>query len=248
MQRRYWEACAAAAVLIACGALAMHELKSSTVVSASGAKKPAFVSWTAYGGSNGGDQYSELTQINRTNANKLEQVWFYPSGNNGFRYGSTRCHRDGVMFLYGKNNNVVAVDATTGKEVWVYDTGNPRQISHRGMAYWESKDRSDQRIFFSMNNELHVVDTKTGKAIPTFGNNGAVDLREGLGQGLRVQTVRQIGSGIPGRVFENLHHPRLGDGEEGQQSPPGDLRAYDVIHGKAGVGNSIRCHIRASGL
>ena len=230
MQRRYREVRAASAVFLGIGALALQLVQNfSTTVSAATAKKPASASWAAYGGSNGGDQYSELTQINRTNATKLQQVWFYPSGNNGFRYGSNPLVVDGVMFLYGKNNNVVAVDAATGKEVWVYDTGNPRQISHRGMAYWESKDRADRRIFFAMNNELHVLDAKTGKAIPTFGNNGAVDLREGLGRD--PSTIRQIGSGTPGRVFENLIILGSATGEE-YESPPGDLRAYDVITGK----------------
>ncbi|HEY8997813.1 MAG TPA: PQQ-binding-like beta-propeller repeat protein, partial [Edaphobacter sp.] len=186
-------------------------------------------SWRAYGGSNDDAQYSPLKQINRSNASQLKPVWFYPSGNNGFRYGSNPLVVDGVMFVYGKDNMIVALDAATGKEIWVYDTQKPRLISHRGMAYWESSDRRDRRLLFHMNNELHELDAKTGKEVLSFGKNGAVDLREGLG---RVpSSIRQIQSGTPGRVFENLYITGSATGEE-YESPPGDLRAFDVQTGK----------------
>jgi quinoprotein glucose dehydrogenase len=229
MQQRDWKACAATAVLLLlCGAVAAREKRSSVTVSAA-EKTPAFVNWSTYGGANGDDQYSPLKQVNRANAAKLQQVWFYPAGGNGFRYGSNPLVVDGVMFVWGKNNNVVALDATTGKEVWVYDTSNPRAVSHRGMSYWESKDRSDRRVFFAANNQLYALDAKTGKLVTSFGNSGAVDLREGLGRPL--SSVRQIESGTPGRVFENLIIEGSATGEE-YESPPGDIRAYDAVTGK----------------
>jgi quinoprotein glucose dehydrogenase len=229
MQRVFWKASAGVGILLVGGIAALysrHEMRS--VSAADGNHKASFTSWTAYGGSNSDAQYSELKQINRTNASKLQQVWFYPSGNNGFRYGSNPLVVDGVMFIWGKDNNVVALDATTGKEVWCFDTNKPRQVSHRGMTYWENKDRSDRRLFFAMNNELHVLDAKTGKPITSFGSNGAIDLREGLGR--PPATIRQIQSGTPGRIFENLIILGSATGEE-YESPPGDIRAFDVITG-----------------
>lgn len=189
----------------------------------------SFTSWTSYGGSNSDAQYSGLKQINRANAGQLKQVWFYPSGNNGFRYGSNPLVVDGVMFVYGRDNNIVALDAVTGRETWSYDTHSPRLISNRGMAYWESRDRSDRRLIFHMNNEIHELDARTGKDLITFGNKGAVDLREGLGRA--PSSIRQIQSGTPGRVFENLYITGSATGEE-YDSPPGDLRAFDVLTGK----------------
>src|SRR5450631_3753049 len=100
MRRRYWEAYAASTIILVSGILLLHHANFSHTVSA--AEAPASVSWTSFGGSSGGDQYSALSQINRTNAGKLQQVWFYPSGNNGFRYGSNPLVIDGVMFVYGK--------------------------------------------------------------------------------------------------------------------------------------------------
>ncbi len=231
MRRVSWKVSTAVWGVAAAGALAgMSMQHSARVVDAAGAtQKTPYVSWTTYGGSNSDSQYSALKQINRTNATQLQQVWFYPSGNNGFRYGSNPLVIDGVMYVYGKDNNVVALDAVTGKEVWVYDTHKPRLISHRGMTYWENKDRSDRRIIFSMNNELHEIDARTGKDVATFGDNGMVDLRQGLGR--KPEGLRQVQSNTPGRVFENLYITGSATGEE-YESPPGDLRAFDVVTGK----------------
>jgi quinoprotein glucose dehydrogenase len=102
-------------------------------------------------------------------------------------------------------------------------------ISERGFTYWESKDRSDRRLFFATNNILHAVDARTGKSIASFGNRGNVDLREGLGRD--INAITEIESGTPGRIFENLLILGSTTGEE-YGSPPGDLRAFDVLTGK----------------
>ena len=99
----------------------------------------------------------------------------------------------------------------------------------RGLNYWESKDQSDRRIILTISNRLQEIDARTGKSIETFGDQGGVDLRVGLGRDL--QTVRQVQSRTPGRVFENLIILGSAPGE-GYISPPGDLRAYDVLTGK----------------
>jgi quinoprotein glucose dehydrogenase len=188
-----------------------------------------YTTWTQYGGDNSDSQYSALKQINRSNVNELQKIWFYPAGNNGFRFGSNPIVVHGIMILFGKNNNLAGVDAVTGKELWVHDNSKARLVSHRGVSFWESKDGSDQRIFFCADNHLHALDLKTGKDIPTFGENGAVDLRTGLGRD--IDSIRQIQSNTPGRVFENLLIMGSATGEE-YDSPPGDLRAFDVLTGK----------------
>ncbi|WP_213803515.1 PQQ-binding-like beta-propeller repeat protein [Granulicella sp. dw_53] len=204
--------------------------RTSVVVRASSAERSApYTTWHNYLGGADSAQYSALKQIDRSNVSELQQVWFYPAGNNGFRYGSNPIVVDNMMFVIGKDNNVVALDATTGAEIWVHDNQKPRNISHRGVTYWESRDRSDRRLLFSTDNMLREIDARTGKTIESFGNKGAVDLREGLG---RVpSTIRQIQSGTPGRVFENLLILGSATGEE-YESPPGDLRAFDILTGK----------------
>lgn len=188
-----------------------------------------YTTWSAYGGGRDSAQYSALTEINKRNVSQLQQVWFYPAGNNGFRFGSNPIVAGNMMFVVGKDNNVVALEATTGKELWVYVIGGSRYISHRGVSYWESKDHTDRRVLFAANNMLHAVDARTGKDIESFGEHGTVDLRMGISRDPKL--VRQIQSGTPGRVFENLILMGSATGEE-YESPPGDLRAYDVISGK----------------
>jgi quinoprotein glucose dehydrogenase len=102
-------------------------------------------------------------------------------------------------------------------------------MSARGMNYWESKDGKDRRLILTMNDYLQEIDAATGLSITTFGANGVVDLREGLGRD--PSTIGRIQSGTPGRVFENLVMLGSATGE-GYMSPPGDLRAYDVVTGK----------------
>ncbi len=60
-------------------------------------------------------QYSGLSQINKTNVDRLEQAWFYPAGDNGFRFGANPIVIDGVMYLVGAHNAIVALDASNGK-------------------------------------------------------------------------------------------------------------------------------------
>ena len=211
-----------AAALVATGTTAK-------VGSASSVASPAYTTWNDYLGSSDSAQYSALKQINKSNVDQLQQVWFYPAGNNGFRFGFNPVIVDNMMYVVGKNNSVVALDATTGREIWVHDNGNPRSFSHRGINYWESKDRTDRRLFFSTNNMLHAVNARTGATIETFGDHGSVDLKEGLGRDPK--TMRAIQSGTPGRVFEDLIILGSATGEE-YGSPPGDLRAFDVRTGK----------------
>ena len=46
----------------------------------------------------------------------------------------------------GNNSVIVALDATTGKEIWTHPAeGRPTK---RGYNYWESKDRTDRRLIF----------------------------------------------------------------------------------------------------
>ena len=105
-------------------------------------------------------------------------------------------------------------------------------MTRRGMNYWESKDGKDRRLIFSISDYLQEIDATTGKSIVTFGNDGVVDLREGLGRD--PATIGRIQSNTPGKVFENLLILGSATGEA-YFSPPGDLRAYDVVTGKLRV-------------
>jgi quinoprotein glucose dehydrogenase len=188
-----------------------------------------YSTWREYGGAPDDLQYSSLKQVNKSNVAELKEVWFYPAGNNGFRFGSNPIVIDDQMFVIGKDNSIVALEAATGKEIWAHPTPKGAGLSNRGLMYWESRDRSDRRVIYGANNRLCELDARTGNTITSFGDQGNVDLRVGLGRD--PDSIRSIGSGTPGKVFENLVLVGSATGEE-YESPPGDLRAYNMITGK----------------
>jgi quinoprotein glucose dehydrogenase len=185
--------------------------------------------WSDFGGAPDSAQYSSLTEINRSNVAKLDIAWSYPTGDaNKYSFNPLVAH--GLMYVLARNNSIVALDAATGKEVWVHPT-NPhgKLITNRGINYWQSKDGSERRLFFARDNLLYAIDAQTGKSIPSFGRGGSIDLREGLGRDPK--TLSLVQSTTPGRVFENLLI--LGSAtNQGYGSAPGDIRAYDVRSGK----------------
>ncbi len=187
------------------------------------------LTWRDYGGAEDAAQYSALHQINRSNVKNLAVAWTYSTGDNN-KYDFNPVAVDGMLYVLAKNNSIVALDATTGKEIWTYDSGpETKVITHRGINYWESTDRSDRRLLFASNHFLRAIDARTGKPILSFGNGGAVDLKEGLGRDPK--TISLVQSTTPGRVFENLLI--LGSAtNQGYGSAPGDIRAFDVRTGK----------------
>jgi quinoprotein glucose dehydrogenase len=182
--------------------------------------------WMDYGGGADSSHYVALTQIKKSNVNKLQVAWTYPTGDNR-SYLFNPIIVDNFMYVLARNSSLVALDAATGKEIWIHE--NLPGLTTRGIAYWESKDRKDRRLIFTMNNFLQQIDARTGKSILTFGNKGLVDLREGLGRDPK--TIARIQPDSPGRVFENLIMLGSATGEA-YFSPPGDIRAYDVVTGK----------------
>jgi len=186
-------------------------------------------SWRDYGGAADAAQYSALSQINRSNVDKLSVAWTYPTGD-GRPYLFNPIVVDGLIYVLAKNNSIVALDASSGKEIWSYSPGaETKVITNRGINYWESKDRSDRRLLFAANHVLHAIDARTGKAILSFGKAGGVDLKEGLGRDPK--TISLVQSTTPGRVFEDLLI--LGSAtNQGYGSAPGDIRAFDAVTGK----------------
>ncbi len=188
-----------------------------------------YATWSDYGGSPEGSQYSSLTQINRSNVSRLEIAWFYFTGDNG-RYWFAPLVVEDTAYVLAKDNSIVALNASTGEERWVHPTDpGTRTITDRGINYWESKDRSERRLFYANNHFLYALDARTGEPVPSFGNAGRVNLKEGLGRD--PDSFSLVQSHSPGRVFEDLLI--LGSAtNEGYGSAPGDVRAFDTRTGK----------------
>jgi glucose dehydrogenase len=182
--------------------------------------------WSSYLGSPDSNQYSALKQISKSNVSKLDVAWTYPAGTGTVRFNPIVV--DGTIYVLGANRAIVALDAASGKELWSH--ANDGAVGDRGMNYWESKDRSDRRLFYMNAGFLTAIDARTGKSVPDFGTNGRVDTRIGLHR--NITNVRPLQTGNPGRIFENLIIMSLPAGGAAYVSNPGDVHAYDVRTGE----------------
>jgi quinoprotein glucose dehydrogenase len=168
--------------------------------------------------------FMDFSQITRANVKDLKVAWFYPHAAAQFNPVVV----DGVLYGLGRNSSsLVALDATTGKEIWIHEGLNG--IVSKGINFWQSEDGKDRRLLFSVNSYLQAIDARTGRSIMSFGKNGIVDLRVGLRRAEGTGASAQQNS--PGRIWRNTI---ILGGSSGEAfiTPPGDIRAYDVITGQ----------------
>jgi len=190
-------------------------------------------SWKDYLGGPTSSHYSDLKQINTSNISKLDVAWSYPTGDD-VSYTFSPLVIDNIAYFAAKQGALVAVEATTGQELWVHPFPTAGGTSSRfggiaglrGANYWESKDRTDRRLFMPVGGFLQAIDARTGKLVDSFGDHGKLDLKIGLDRG-----DRPLASRTPGRIFENILILGSATGE-GYLAPPGDIRAFDVVTGK----------------
>jgi quinoprotein glucose dehydrogenase len=191
------------------------------------AASAADVGWPVNGGPDN-IRYSPLTQINRDNVAQLKVAWSYDS-HDAFKDSEMQSNPivvDGVLYATTPKLRVVAVDAATGREIWVFDpsggVASQRRYRHRGVTVYQD------RVFFTHRNFLWALDRKTGKPIASFGNEGRVDLREGLD---RPAEKMSVSASSPGVIFEDMII--LGSTvPETLPGSPGHIRAFDTKTGK----------------
>jgi quinoprotein glucose dehydrogenase len=189
-------------------------------VSRSGAN----LDWPVYGGQPTNQHYSSLTQINRDNVKKLKVAWTYDTGEEGGLETSPLIVGR-TLYAYTPSQKVIALDAVTGKLLWKFDSGIKAEQPARGVAYWT--DGKEGRILAGVMNYLYALDPKTGKPIPSFGEEGRIDLRKNLRGDYQVQSIALT---TPGIVYKDLIIVG-GEMPETLPAPPGDIRAFDVRTG-----------------
>jgi quinoprotein glucose dehydrogenase len=137
---------------------------------------------------------------------------------------------DGVMYLTTPYQRVVALDPTTGKEIWAFKlpAGNP---ATRGAEYWPGSSTTPAQIVFGTRTGLiYSVDAKTGKPNMAFGDNGVVNMNtEDITRGL---PATANGLSAPPIVYKNLMIAGGTTQENPPQGPAGDVRAWDMNTGK----------------
>jgi quinoprotein glucose dehydrogenase len=144
--------------------------------------------WRTYGGDLGHTRYSPLDQINADNFNKLEVAWRFKTDSLGprpeFQFEGTPLMINGVLYTTaGTRRAVIALDAATGELIWVHGekegargAAAPRQFSGRGLAYW-TDGREERILYVTPGYRLIALNAKNGVPIPSFGNDGVVDLK-----------------------------------------------------------------------
>jgi quinoprotein glucose dehydrogenase len=151
-------------------------------------EKPMNVDWPSYNADTAGSRYLPLDQINASNFNELEVAWRFKTDNIGnrpeYKLEGTPLEVNGVVYATaGSRRAAIALDAVTGELLWVHGehegeraAAAPRQLSGRGLAYWS--DGKEARILYvTQGYRLVCLDAKTGTLIPSFGQNGVVDLK-----------------------------------------------------------------------
>jgi quinoprotein glucose dehydrogenase len=186
--------------------------------------------WEAYNGGPEAMKYSSLDQINRSNVKRLAVAWIHRSGDAEAGAGLSALQSNpvvvrGTMYVLGQNNKVLALDAATGKPLWVHKSTARGTATRRGLVYWENPERTDRRVFFTVGPSLLALNAESGAPIRSFGKDGAVTLY------VDRDSSRTAGSPSPGIVFENLLIMGSVVGEM-YGGAPGNIRAYDVRTGE----------------
>ena len=195
--------------------------------------------WPSYGGDSHQTRYSSLKQIDRSNVSKLEVAWQYDTADGTGDPQTQPIVVHGVLYGVTPRHKIFAVDAATGKELWRFDSGTPQRGANRGVVYWESGE--ERRILAGVKDRIYALDARTGKVIATFGVDGAIDLREGLGRDAAKQSYVLT---TPGIIYKDLLivGGRL---PEALPSPPGDIRASTSARASSD-GNSTPSPTRAN--
>lgn len=161
----------------------------------------AYGEWFAYGHDPGGMRHSPLDQITRDNAGTLEVAWTYHTGELDLYEGTSLAGKaafeatplmvDSTLYLSTPTSRVIALDAGTGAERWVFDPGIDRTIDYsevtsRGVSTWfdsglSPDDPGYRRLYLgTLSGALLALDADSGQPSAGFGRNGVVDLTEGI--------------------------------------------------------------------
>ncbi|MEX0619855.1 MAG: pyrroloquinoline quinone-dependent dehydrogenase [Pseudohongiellaceae bacterium] len=207
--------------------------------------------WPHYGGDLGSRKYSPLSQVSADNVDQLRIAWSWETPDNAtvadniaaenFQampagYKATPIEIDDTLYVPTSFGRVAALDGASGEQKWVFDTGawergRPTNLGYnvRGVSYWT--DGSRQRIFFATNDAyLWSLDAETGRPDQAFGDEGRLDLTEGLGRPVDRDVYSVIS---PPLVVSDvvIVNSSISDGPRNKEAPPGHVRAFNPVSG-----------------
>ena len=214
--------------------------------------------WAHYGNDEGGSRFAALDQINRSNVSKLVPAWTYQTGDvavsngNGAEDQMTPLQVGDKVFICTPHNNLIALDADTGKELWKNNINAESAVWQRcrGLAYFDATAAVTQPtdgstpaaavtvapgaacqrrlLTNTIDARLIAVDADTGKFCQDFGTNGQVDLKAGLGN--VPDSYYQLSSAPLMAGTTVVVGGRVADNVQ-TDMPGGVIRGFDVVTG-----------------
>ena len=170
---------------------------SATAIAASAPGDPPDGEWHAYGRTGLGQRYSPLTQVTPANVADLALAWSFKTGDLRGRPGDpeettdedTPLMVDNRLFLCTPHQSVIALDATTGRQLWRRDLASPdglalQHLTCRGLSYQAPRAAATPgatcagKLFMpTADGRLLAMDPASGAACTAFGNGkGEIDL------------------------------------------------------------------------
>ncbi|MBD8573764.1 glucose/quinate/shikimate family membrane-bound PQQ-dependent dehydrogenase [Pseudomonas syringae] len=215
--------------------------------------------WAHYGNTEGGSRFAALDQINRGNVDKLKVAWTYRTGDvavsngNGAEDQLTPLQIGSKVFICTPHNNLIALDADTGKELWKNEINAQSAVWQRcrGLAYFDATapiaapaqpgsspvipasipaGNCQRRLLTNtIDARLIAVDADTGAFCEGFGVNGQVDLKAGLGN--VPDSHYQLSSAPLMAGTTVVVGGRVADNVQADM-PGGVIRGFDVMTGQ----------------
>ncbi len=197
----------------------------------------AQVDWRAHGADPAHTQHSPADLITPANVSTLQVAWTHDTGDaRADNRSQIQCNPvvvDGVLYASSAQLKVFALDAATGVQKWVFDPfassakGSPSSLGvNRGVTYWS--DGTEARIFMGAGPYLYALDARTGTPLPGFGDQGRIDLRQGLDADT---TGLSVLSNTPGSIYKDVIIVPTRHSEGPGRAAPGHVRAFDVRTG-----------------
>ncbi len=151
--KKYYAVSTVAALLLFAGQLLAQGVDPSTILN------PPSDSWPTYHGDYSGRRHSKLTQITPQNVASLSLGWVFQTNQNT-GISASPILVNGVLY-FTVPDNVWAVDARTGHQIWhyTYPPNNGLHIGHRGVAVYK-----DGIYFTTPDGHLICLEAKNGKA------------------------------------------------------------------------------------
>ena len=189
--------------------------------------------WPVYQGGKSSNQYSSLRQITPQNVHLLAPAWEYHSENgDSLERTQIQCNPiiiNGILYGTSPKLKVFALNAATGKRLWEFNPNKETNYAmnvNRGVTFWT--DGKEKRILFAAGSELFALNTANGQLIETFGDNGKVNLKVGLGENAK---DKYVAATTPGVICKDLLiiGSRVSENAGGA---PGFIQAFNVKSGK----------------